>query len=132
MGQTGAGKTTLVDSFCNYLFGIEFYDKFRYRLVDEKALYTALSQGYIAGAGLDVMETEPPSLDNPLFQLGNVMITGHNASYSEQANAEMFRGPWEEVARILSGEWPRSLVNPQVKENFLARWGGEHEAPGDS
>ena len=38
MGQTGTGKTTLVDSFINYLLGIEFYDKFRYKLVDERKL----------------------------------------------------------------------------------------------
>ena len=37
-GQTGAGKTTLVDSFLNYLLGTEYYDKFRYKLVDEKKL----------------------------------------------------------------------------------------------
>ena len=38
MGQTGAGKTTLVDSLLNFLLGIEYYDKFRYKLVDESAL----------------------------------------------------------------------------------------------
>ena len=38
MGSTGAGKTTLVDSFFNYLMGITYYDKFRLKLVDETAL----------------------------------------------------------------------------------------------
>ena len=38
MGQTGAGKTTLVDSILNYLLGIDYYDKFRYKLVDETEL----------------------------------------------------------------------------------------------
>ena len=38
MGQTGAGKTTMVDSLLNFLLGIEYYDKFRYKLVDESAL----------------------------------------------------------------------------------------------
>ena len=38
MGQTGAGKTTYVDSFANFLLGIEYYDKFRYKLVDERDL----------------------------------------------------------------------------------------------
>ena len=36
VGKTGTGKTTLVDSFINFLLGIEFYDQFRYRLIDEE------------------------------------------------------------------------------------------------
>ena len=42
-GQTGAGKTTLVDSFINFMLGIELYDKFRYKLVDEKMSGTSQS-----------------------------------------------------------------------------------------
>ena len=38
VGQTGAGKTTWTDSFANYLMGIEIYDKFRYKLVDERGI----------------------------------------------------------------------------------------------
>ena len=95
----------------------------RGELVDEKALYIALSEGLIAGAGLDVLESEPPSPDNPLLKLNNVLITGHFAYYSEEANEELFRWPWEEVARVLQGEWPQGLVNPQVKERFSAKWG---------
>ena len=95
----------------------------RGELVDEKALYTALSEGLIAGAGLDVLETEPPSPDNPLLKLNNVIITGHFAYYSEESTEELFRRPWEEVARVLQGEWPHGLVNPQVKERFKAKWG---------
>ena len=38
MGRTGAGKTTYIDSFINYLLGVDFYDKFRYKLVDERDL----------------------------------------------------------------------------------------------
>ena len=95
----------------------------RGELVDEKALHTALSEGLIAGAGLDVLESEPPDRDNPLLKLDNVLITGHFAYYSEESREELFRWPWEEVARMLQGEWPQGLVNPQVKERFSARWG---------
>jgi D-3-phosphoglycerate dehydrogenase len=95
----------------------------RGELVDEKALYTALSKGLIAGAGLDVLETEPPSPDNPLLKLNNILITGHSAYYSEESTEELFRRPWEEVARVLQGKWPHGLVNPQVKERFKAKWG---------
>ena len=100
-----------------------FINTARGELVDEKALYTALSEGLIAGAGLDVLEVEPPGRDNPLLKLNNVFITGHFAYYSEESREELFRWPWEEVARLLRGEWPQGLVNAQVKEIFSAKWG---------
>ncbi len=46
-------------------------------LIDEKALIDALKNGVIAGAGLDVQETEPPAEDNPLYQMDNVILTPH-------------------------------------------------------
>ncbi len=91
-------------------------------ILDEEALYTALKQGYIAGAGLDVLEIEPLRMDNRLLGLDNVILTGHSAHYSDQVWAEQARRPAEEVARILRGEWPRGWVNPQVEARFLARW----------
>ena len=100
-----------------------FINTARGELVDERALYTALSEGLIAGAGLDVLETEPPGRDNPLLKLNNVFVTGHFAYYSEESQEELFRWPWKEVARLLRGEWPRGLVNAQVKERFSAKWG---------
>lgn len=92
-------------------------------VIDEKALYTALIQGYIAGAGLDVTDPEPPDLDNPLLQLENVIISPHLAYYSEQSMFEVLKQSEEEVFRVLGGEWPRNLVNTEVKENYTRRWG---------
>jgi D-3-phosphoglycerate dehydrogenase len=100
-----------------------FINTARGELVDEMALYTALSEGLIAGAGLDVLESEPPGQDNPLLKLNNVLVTGHFAYYSEESREELFRWPWEEVARVLRGEWPEGLINPQVKDRFCAKWG---------
>ena len=104
-----------------------FINTARGELVDEEALYTALSEGLISGAGLDVLNPEPPNPDNPLLKLDNVLITGHFAYYSEESREELFVRPWEEVVRVLHGEWPHSLVNPQVKEKFRVKWGGYHK-----
>jgi len=92
-------------------------------LVDEAALVTALTTGVIAGAGLDVLDPEPPKPDNPLFKLENVIITPHSANYSDESAAELLRRPEEEVFRILKGQSPRCPVNPQVKAKFEAKWG---------
>ncbi|MBI4596071.1 MAG: C-terminal binding protein [Candidatus Tectomicrobia bacterium] len=100
-----------------------FINTARGGLVDEEALYTALSEGYIAGAGLDVLDPEPPNPDNPLLKLHNVIITAHMAQYSDRAEQELWRRPAEAAIQVLKGEWPRGLVNAQVKEKFVARWG---------
>jgi D-3-phosphoglycerate dehydrogenase len=99
-----------------------FVNTARGELVDERALCTALSEGLIAGAGLDVLESEPPGQDNPLLKLNNALITGHFAYYSEESQEELFRWPWEEVARVLKGEWPQGLLNSEVKGRFSAKW----------
>lgn len=92
-------------------------------LVDEVALYNAIIQGEIAGAGLDVTETEPTNLDNPLLKLSNVIFTAHSGHYSD-VSAETYRNrPVEDVTRIMAGEWPRGMINPEVKEKYIARWG---------
>ncbi|OGO37077.1 MAG: hypothetical protein A2147_05720 [Chloroflexi bacterium RBG_16_57_8] len=92
-------------------------------LVNEEELYTALTRGYIAGAGLDVLEIEPVTMDNPLLKLDNIVVTGHSAHYSDQAWAEQARRPTEEVARVMAGKWPIGWVNPQAEAAFRARWG---------
>ena len=86
--------------------------------VDEKALYTAITSGDIAGAGLDVVETEPVKLDNPILTLDKVVVTGHSGHYSDQAIANIRQRPVEDISRILSREWPRGLINPEVKDKF--------------
>jgi len=60
----------------------------RGELVDERALYEALKEGKIAGAGLDVYEQEPP-LESPLLSLENAVTTGHIAAYTDEAIKEM-------------------------------------------
>jgi len=84
-------------------------------VVDETALERALAEGRLAGAGLDVLEEEPIKIPHPLLRFENVVMTCHYASCSLEAYAEMRRVMSEQAAQILRGEFPKYLVNPQVK-----------------
>ncbi len=91
--------------------------------VEEAALIHALEQEWIAGAGLDVLEFEPPSEDNPLLKMENVIITPHVASASSRMAPETRRRVGQEISLVLSGRWPRTCVNPSVLEKTkLRRW----------
>ncbi|MFN3974849.1 MAG: C-terminal binding protein [Dehalococcoidia bacterium] len=90
-------------------------------VVDEKALIRALQEGWIAGAALDVLEQEPPSPDNPLLRMENVLLSPHAAYYSDRAVAGLPRRCAEEVARVLQGRLPLHLVNPEVGERLALR-----------
>ena len=85
-------------------------------VVDEGALITALQGGWILGAGLDVLEKEPPDADNPLLSMDNVVLTPHAAHYSELSMSLRPRRYGVEVAAVLDGRKPMNLVNPQVLE----------------
>jgi D-3-phosphoglycerate dehydrogenase len=85
-------------------------------IIDDRALYTALREGWIAGAGLDDIEEEPAKVKdwrptNPLFTLENVIITPHAAYYSEEAIRTVREFAAKEVVRVLSGRPPVSPVN---------------------
>jgi len=95
--------------------------------IDEQALREALKSGDIAMAAIDVLTTEPPA-ENPLLSLDNVICTGHYAFFSPESFAEQWRRPADEVSRVLRGEWPTAIVNPQAKEKFVQRWGPMKDA----
>ncbi|NIH83830.1 C-terminal binding protein [Amycolatopsis granulosa] len=85
-------------------------------IVDDKALYVALKEGWIAAAGLDDIEEEPAKQRdwepvNPLFGLDNVIITPHAAYYSEEAIRTVRDFAACEVTRVLTGQPPLSPVN---------------------
>ncbi len=90
--------------------------------VDEEALRAALLKGELAMAALDVLNAEPPE-GNPLLSLHNVICTGHYAFFSPESFEEQWRRPADEVTRVLRGEWPHAIVNPQAKARFVERWG---------
>ena len=73
-------------------------------IINEADLDEALSNGEIAGAGLDCMLGEPVSKDSPLFKHENLVVTPHMAWYSEEAASELKRKVAEESVRFANGE----------------------------
>lgn len=82
-------------------------------VVDEAALYRALTEGKIAGAGLDVLEVEPTPADNPLFDLDNVIITPHMAGQSQETALRAAHFAYGNILRVLNGDEAESLVTPE-------------------
>jgi len=90
-------------------------------VVDEAALIGALRERWIAGAGLDVMELEPTLADNPLHSMLNVVLTPHTASISDISSIERRRRVGQEIAAVLQGRLPRSVVNKAVLSKLALR-----------
>ena len=88
---------------------------------DELALADALRSGHLAGAGLDVWQQEPPALDHPLLALDNVVATFHTAGVSHEGRHNVASMAAEQVVRMVGGERPPRLVNPEVWERVARR-----------
>ncbi len=91
-------------------------------IIDEAALIKALQEGTIAGAGLDVFETEPLAADSPLCQMDNVILSPHAAHFSPIGTVRARRQIGEEVLRALGGGYPINVANSAVlqKKNRLS------------
>lgn len=89
-------------------------------VIDEKALVKALQEGRLAGACLDVTEPEPPSVQNPLLKMKQVLCTPHVAWYSEESQIDLRRKIARDVGRALNGLLPEGLVNRELACNFRA------------
>ena len=81
----------------------------------ERALFEALTRGHLAAAGLDVFEEEPSSTDNPLFNMDTVVVSSHVAGVTKEASRAASMQVTGEMLRVLRGEMPDVLVNPEVK-----------------
>lgn len=85
-------------------------------VIDRGALLEALRERRIAGAGIDVFDPEPPPVNDPLFQLDNVIVTPHVAARTRESYKRMSWSVVEGVLDVLSGRRPRYLANPGVWE----------------
>jgi D-3-phosphoglycerate dehydrogenase len=86
----------------------------RGEIIDQQALVRALSEGTIAGAGLDVLDPEPPAPDDPILTLENVVITPHIAGYSDLFREGFWRQSVETLVAMSRTGMPIWIVNPEV------------------
>ena len=122
---------TLLNAETHHLIGEKFFSRMkptailintsRGPVVDEAALLRALTEKRLAGAALDVWEEEPVRRDNPLLTLDNVIATPHAAYFSTAAVAAVPRRCGEEIARVLTGQRPLNVVNPEIYAPGAAR-----------
>jgi D-3-phosphoglycerate dehydrogenase len=115
---------TLLNDETRHLIGEKFFHRMkptavlintsRGPVVDEVALARALEDKRLAAAALDVWEKEPVPAGNPLLRMDNVIATPHAAYFSSPAVAQVPRRCGEEVARVLTGQRPLNVVNPEV------------------
>jgi D-3-phosphoglycerate dehydrogenase / 2-oxoglutarate reductase len=87
-------------------------------LVDEPALFAALSSGVIAGAGLDVLAEEPPPLDHPLFKLDNVVLAPHMAGVTKEAVERMSLASAVNVLSVFDGA---PIVDNVINKDVLSK-----------
>lgn len=101
-------------------------------IVDELALYEALRDKRIRGAGLDVFEQEPPDPDNPIFQLDNVIVSPHALCWTEEAALGIGNSVIDAILAVRQGRVPANVVNRDVIDtekfqrklaNYREQWG---------
>jgi D-3-phosphoglycerate dehydrogenase len=85
-------------------------------VVDEAALIEVLREGGIFGAGIDVFDPEPPAQDNPLLQFEQVVLTPHVGSFTDEGRELMGLTVVEDIVRVLKGDTPKYIANPEVWE----------------
>lgn len=94
--------------------GAIFIDTSRGPVHEERAVFEALVKGQLRAAGIDVFEEEPVSADNPILRLPNVVVSSHMAGVTAEAGRQMAVQVSGEMLRVLRGERPHVLLNPDV------------------
>ncbi|MCI0621518.1 MAG: hypothetical protein L0387_07595 [Acidobacteria bacterium] len=90
-------------------------------VLDEAALLSALQEGRLAGAGLDVVEIDPVQPGNPLLQLPNVVVTPHTLGRTQESMSRVVKAIEEAVLCLLDGRPPEYVVNPEVLSHESCR-----------
>jgi D-3-phosphoglycerate dehydrogenase len=96
--------------------------------VDEQALIQALRSGRLAGAALDVFEKEPLPPDSALRELDNVILTSHIVGHVSEMHDSFLHSAIENVTRVLRGETPLYVRNPEV----IPAWRGRLQRMSES
>ena len=86
-------------------------------IVNETALYKALTDKRIAGAALDVFEQEPASAENPLFKLDNVIVTPHSICWTDECFRGNAEGAFRAAVAVAKGAVPKYVVNTAVLQH---------------
>ena len=94
--------------------GVIFVNTSRGQTQEEHALFEGLTRGKIRAAGIDVFEEEPVSADNPLLNLPNVVVSSHMAGVTAETGRAMAMQVTAEMLRVLRGEKPHVLGNPDL------------------
>lgn len=102
----------------------------RGELVDEAALVAALRQGHLAGAALDVFNTEPLDPDSPLLAIPNVIVTSHNIGMTAESIKLGNVAAAEAVAQVARGDLPGSIVNAAVLKHPRLKEASSHAGSG--
>ncbi len=91
-----------------------FVNTARGAIVDQDALVRALDEGRLGGAGIDVLEREPPAPEEPILSCAGALVTPHIAWYSEESFRRNRELGMDELIRVLDGGRPRYVVNPAI------------------
>ena len=89
----------------------------RGQVIDTNALYTALKEGFISGAALDVYEKEPFDINDPLTALDSIILSDHASWYSVESQIKLQVRTALEAMRVLCGIIPENPVNPEAQYN---------------
>jgi D-3-phosphoglycerate dehydrogenase len=100
-----------------------FINTARAALVDYNALFQALNENKIAGAGLDVYPTEPLPGDSPFRKLTNVVLSPHLAGATREVVEHHSKMVVDDLLGLLDGKVPTRIANPAVMDNFMKSGG---------
>ncbi|MDP7739971.1 MAG: NAD(P)-dependent oxidoreductase, partial [Lentisphaeria bacterium] len=107
--------------FANMKAGSYFINTARGQIIDELALVTALQTGHLAGAALDVFETEPIPADNPLSAMDNVVLTPHVGGDTSTTMIAAINMNVTQITDLLTDRKPSNMLNPEVWDHARCR-----------